>query len=197
MSRQKVLQLPTVRLYEGDDDDLIEWLDSLDDEHEEPIKEMLRHGIDATAAPSAIPGSELSRGRAWVAELLRRHYPDMPEAGITALAGSSPFRDVVAALDAIDRFFEESRSSWNEIVLSTLWSACRQLLHRILERRRQLAPQDRRRMQELEALNLPFMQPPNLAGELADRAEALYDRKLSNEERRQLTATIRAFFEEE
>lgn len=233
-------RLPTTRLREGKDDDLIEWLDSLDDEYgykARVIKRTLRLGLDAalnnTDATSnansetdtehkdlktppaarmrlregeeAEPEDAIEqetfdpkpeRGITWASKLLRYQLPEMPQASVQALAESRNFRDVVLALDAVDRFFEERRDSWNEMILASLWLACRQILHRIAERRQQLAPQDRARMQELEAQDLPFMTPPDLAKELTDRAEVLYDRKLSFEERRQLIETIQTLFED-
>lgn len=217
MSEQAVLRLPTIRLREGNDDELIDWMNGLGDEYgykTQAIKAALRRGIGAeeqehgtqngsevagaavTTTTSPADQKQTAAGEAWVADLLQHRHSEMSTANVEALAASKDFRDVIIALDAIERFFE-SRKSWNEIILSTLWLACQQLLHRIHERRQQLAPRDRQRMQELAEQDLSFMSPPDLAKELTDRAEILYDRKLSFEERHRLIATIRALFEEE
>lgn len=138
----------------------------------------------------------LAAGEAWIFDLIKDRKPEMATPSVDALASSDLFKDIARALGPIERFFD-SRNSYNEMMLSTLYQACHQILHRIAERRRELAPEDRRRMQELAEKDIPYLTLPDTAVELVKRAEALYDQKLDHETRCHLIETIRSSFSQQ
>lgn len=138
-------QLPTVRLYGGDggnDDDLLEWLESLEDGTKSTaIKTALRCGLDSNPPPE--------RGQSWILRLLQERDASMPGTTAKALSESAFFEDAAIALEAIERLFD-SQPGHTEMMYTVLRLACRDILARIDERRQHLSPHEQEVLARLD-----------------------------------------------